>query len=53
MKKLMANDKKSRMDKQSFEKERKRLTNVIKHWNDSRLDMFAITLPDEVSISFL
>nr|XP_039267288.1 afadin-like isoform X1 [Styela clava] len=35
------------MDKKSLDHERKRLTSIIKQWNESRLDLFAISLPDE------
>lgn len=37
-------------DKKSMERERKRLTAIIKQWNESRLDLFAISLPNEVRI---
>ena len=36
------------MARQSNEAERLKLENQIKEWNANRLDLFEITLPDEV-----
>lgn len=33
----------------SLEEERAQLTAIINHWNSIQSDLFAITLPDEVS----
>jgi len=33
-----------------LEEERVQLTAIIQHWNSARPDLFAITLPNEVSL---
>jgi len=34
----------------TIEEERGQLTAIIEHWNSGRPDLFAITLPNEVSL---
>ena len=34
----------------TLEEERGQLTAIIEHWNSARPDLFAITLPNEVSL---
>jgi len=35
---------------QQMEKDRKKLAAAVKAWNESRLDLFAISSPNEVSV---
>ena len=37
----------------SMEEERDRLTRVITRWNEHRLDLFEIALPNEVSVCYV